>query len=1723
MPRHTALLAPLLLPLVLALASSARAQNTPFTWIEAQDTSAINLKTSDKAKVETAGWGNVDFLSNKNWFQISVDEGNVDAAVPAEGVVLSYKFRPAQAGRNQVWDRIGYEFVRSPFDWRIDNGPWKRISPDELTTDLMPIAEWTEVAWLQLGEANLAAGEHTLDIRLPKTKNGDKTARILYASDALVIAPSFRPNGPNKPGQNSRSARDDRASASTFEMPEPRASGERAQVSLKGDWEVARDDEQSPGRVDVPIERLPAANTLNWGAIAVPGDKNQLRPDLLFAHRIWYRTHVQVPTAQAGRSFFLNFPLNNLNTTVYVNGTLCGFNKNPFAPFDVDVSKAIKPGANEICVGIRDAWYGRQSNPDEPMKLRRTWNLPEKFFHEGFQDFAYPVWNCSQSGLLNTPTLVTAGPAYASDVFVKPRVGLKQLQAEVTLSNPAQAAASGEVRWEAVDSAGRVAKAFRPQPFSVAAGQSSVLNLSDGWADAKLWWPDQPTMYRLRTRVVNRAGQVLDESETPFGFREWTTDGTQYKLNNIVWHLWAELTGGATKEEYKANYLKHGQRTMRFVTAGQAGDSSLWFGLETPQALSWMDQNGITVRRNTTLDGETIGYKFSEDDPKLKAKYGTEIKQELMDNWRDQCVAQVRGERNHPSIQIWSLENEFAYINLINLLGNSPNMDRYEAEITKCAQAVQAIDPTRSIMIDGGGATKLQTLPTHGSHYVATLDASYPDKAYEANPLGGGRGRWEWDQKRPRFLGEDFFATGINPADYAMFGGEDAFQGKAQAKPAVGRVYRMLQEGYRWGGYNAAWHFWVGEETASNQYGANAERAALVREYDWTFGSGQNISRTVGLFNDSHYDEPLTFSWNLSVGGKSVQSKSAVYNVAPGTNQKFKVELAMPVVQDRAEGQWTLSLKAGGREVFRDVKDLSVLNPNPNVSPAVSRRADFGVQVLADAQLKPRIKPALRPGARAPEVRSLPAVYDPKGEVSKYLKSINVPFVALNSLENLPQDAQALVVGRDALSVADSTSSALAAFASGGRRVIVLEQGNPLKFQALPAEMESTPGEGRIGFIEDATSPVLSGLRDKDFFTFGPSGVLYRQPYLKPTRGAKSLLQVDERLSKTALVQVPVGSGLMLLSQVEIAQNLGSNVVAQKLLRNLLGYAATYKQQFRSVAALVSDPALQHALDGIGLKYSAASDVLQVLGDAKIQLAIVSGTPANLHALAANKARLNAFNARGGTLVLCGVGPDGLADYNKVVGFEHMMRPSKRERVLFSSPKNPLSAGLSTSDIVLLSGQRMFGWTADEYVAEDMFSNVVDYDEVASFGKSSFGGYNNITNGFFSADGWPLIINVEIPKDAAGNLQPFDLPIELPKPQTIREFAWVGNTFYYPQTEVKLSFEGKNTQTFATAPNTEPQTFEVKPPQQARNLTLTISKWSAKENVKPLVGIDNIYLKAARPPDFYDKVKPFFNVGGMMHYPRGSGGIILCNLAFKDSEPVAVNVLKKRNILSAVLHNLQAPFGGAKTIIAGANLNYAPVDISRQANQFRSERGWFGDKSFSFAALPTGRQQFGGVPFDVYDFPTSPVPTSIMLGGANVPGNLPEQVNGIPVNRKADALFFLQAARIDQRRNSDELKANKKLEMARYVVHYADGSTENVPIYAEIDVDDYKQKAPAALPGAQVGWVAPYAGTEFSAVAYVKTWNNPKPDVAIASVDLQYGADRRGVPALLALTAANAR
>jgi hypothetical protein len=181
------LFAALVIAVVPSLCPAAAALD--FVWLEGEQPSRVNVpQRSD-------GVGRPEFLSERGWFRIAIESNQVEREAPAEGVLVDYAFEAPAAGEYDVWARIGYEFARSPFDWRLDSGPWNAVSPEDLTTDLMELSFWTEVAWRKLGRQPLSAGAHTLSFRVPKTKDAQgKPQRMLFALDCLCLtAGEFHP------------------------------------------------------------------------------------------------------------------------------------------------------------------------------------------------------------------------------------------------------------------------------------------------------------------------------------------------------------------------------------------------------------------------------------------------------------------------------------------------------------------------------------------------------------------------------------------------------------------------------------------------------------------------------------------------------------------------------------------------------------------------------------------------------------------------------------------------------------------------------------------------------------------------------------------------------------------------------------------------------------------------------------------------------------------------------------------------------------------------------------------------------------------------------------------------------------------------------------------------------------------------------------------------------------------------------------------------------------------------------------------------------------------------------------------------------------------------------------------------------------------------------------------------------------------------------------------
>ncbi len=1628
-------------------AFAAQAEEPACMWIEGEDTTSI-VPDSVKPLIEPQASSEV---SNGKWLRLNLDPHKIP-----DNCIFSYSTQAAQAGDYELWMHIGFEKIRAGIDWRIDQGEWKNISAEDYTVDVRELGIWAPVAWLHAGKVALTAGNHTVQFRLAHSSDDIKKNQMIFALDAFCfVKGTFHPDGVLKPGDTSWKTDEDKAAAAKiFVIPTPHEAAQTT-TSLAGPWQYAGDDEFEVTDRLGPVLAAPPADGFNWHAINVPGSRNALLPKQTYIHRYYLKTRLKAPAELAGHSVVLHLPYPNMIATVFINGQQAGWTKLPLTPYDCDITTLIKPGQeNDLCVAFKDFFYGLAN----PANVKHPMYMPMEFWHHQTTSLLdMPVLGNYTSGFVwAEPTILVGGKAYTADVFAIPSVKNKTLGLEITVHNPTGSPITARLSNEVLPLLGGAPeKIFAVQNITIPAGQDQVVKMSESWTDPRLWWTDDPQQYRIISRL-SIAGNPTDERKTTFGFREWTWDGPDFKLNGIPWHGFADCDTNEIE-----GMRPKGQSMMR-----------LWGAVaKTFDAyLDECDSKGMPVRRTGIFDGEGVA-----------GFYNLENK-DLWNNYRAQLLAWTKAQRNHPSIFIWSIENEITFIN-----GHCTNHDKITTEeMKKTTDLLMALDPTRPVMVDGGNALLDESLPVYGGHYMEAPLNTLPGGAYDKAAYAH-RQVWPITQDKPILFGESCFVLGTSLEDHATVVGEAAFTGRAEAGPGIGRELRMYSEAYRWLGIN--FHFWAGGQDPI-YYKAWQPMAILSRHWDWTFATGDKVSREFGIFNDTRHGEPITFTWNIAINGKKVSAGSSIHTVAPGLNEKFIETLSMPLVETRQEGVLTLSLSQGGKEVFNDTKDVSIL-------PAtITSLKSLGVPAAGRV-----------------------AVFDPEGSVKTFLTGLKVPFDEVSTLDKLPAAAKVLIIGKDGLDSAASTSSVFAGWTSSGKVAILLEQKNALKFQGLPGKMATAENAGGIGFPDDTGSPVLNDLKEKDFIDWGADGILYRQAYAKPTSGGASIIQCDMKLANCGLVEMPSGDGLLLLSQLTIAENLKTSIVAQRLLLNLLHYADQYKLTYRdTVVVAQTNPQLKKAVDAIDLKYTPVNNELTAIGKAGA-IAILDASPSCLKNLASAPDKVKEFTAAGGWIILNNLTPDGLADFNKLVGIEHLIRPFHSEKVTWSAVRNPLAAGISSGDISFGNGHQIVPWRAGEWPDANGFSYVVDVDDVAPFCTSTYGKWTNAINNFTQADGaWQLIQNLP-PSQAI-------VPMTLPRPEKLLTLTWVSDVNYQGTTKIQLTVNGKD-YTFDTVPDGTLQTFPIPDQPTTTAATLKVVGWTHdpakmagdKKDLE-LVGIDNIALQVARPNSFYQKVKPFLNIGAIVEYPLGSGGVILCNVNFRDTEENPLNASKKHNLLSGILHKLKAPFSTGKSIVAGADLIFTPIDISKQANQFRGDKGWFGDKEHSFADLPTGKQTLANVSYDIYHFTTSIVPEAIMLSGNNVPGNLPQQVAGIPVNHKADALFFLQAARIDIRMNADEIKSFKKYEMADYVIHYADGMDESVPVYAEISVDNYLQDSPTAIPKAQIAWTSPYHNGG-CAVAYSMQWNNPHPEVEIKSIDFVYGPDRRGVPTLLALTVAS--
>jgi beta-lactamase regulating signal transducer with metallopeptidase domain len=189
----------------------------------------------------------------------------------------------------------------------------------------------------------------------------------------------------------------------------------------------------------------------------------------------------------------------------------------------------------------------------------------------------------------------------------------------------------------------------------------------------------------------------------------------------------------------------------------------------------------------------------------------------------------------------------------------------------------------------------------------------------------------------------------------------------------------------------------------------------------------------------------------------------------------------------------------------------------------------------------------------------------------------------------------------------------------------------------------------------------------------------------------------------------------------------------------------------------------------------------------------------------------------------------------------------------------------------------------------------------------------------------------------------------------------------------------------------------------------------------------------------------------------------------------------------------------------GAKRSFSLIDLQSWSNQPLNESFHSGQyEGNNLASLPQGEQTLGSVPFRIGK--------QLVQLGSRI--NRPDKVESIKVGRKLSKLNILHAT---------GYIADDGTEIAQYTIHYEDGTTATIPVvYGEDVLDWWKYPFSGEPTRGKVVWNGENepAKREFDATLrlYMTTWDNPKPDVRISSIDYAVAGDTQCVPFCVAMT-----
>jgi hypothetical protein len=423
---------------------------------------------------------------------------------------------------------------------------------------------------------------------------------------------------------------------------------------------------------DFPDASASTFDDVKWDSVGLPHSFSEpyFASSKFYVGYGWYRKHFAVPKAWRGKHINLEFDGVFQVAEIFVNGRRIGEHKGGYTGFTFDITDAVKTGDNVVAVRVNNFWNAQIA----PRAGEHTFS----------------------GGIYRNVRLVVTAPlhvAWYGTFVTTPQVSKESgtVNVKTEIVNDSGKSKSAAVKTEVLDADGKLVAEMQSTQ-TVAANSTSIFDQTSATiANPKLWHPNHPYLYSVKTMVLDD-GKAVDDFTSPLGFRwfQFTADqgfflnGEHYYFKGVDAHQDHAGWGDAVAD---SGFY----RDVKMVK-----DAGFDFirGSHYPHAPAFADacdRLGILFWSENCFWG-TAPFKnpwgASAYPPQLENQPGFD--QSVKDSLRDM----IRINRNHPSIIVWSMDNEVFFT-------EKSTLPRVRELLRQTVALAHELDPTRPAAIGG--------------------------------------------------------------------------------------------------------------------------------------------------------------------------------------------------------------------------------------------------------------------------------------------------------------------------------------------------------------------------------------------------------------------------------------------------------------------------------------------------------------------------------------------------------------------------------------------------------------------------------------------------------------------------------------------------------------------------------------------------------------------------------------------------------------------------------------------------------------------------------------------------------------------------------------------------------------------------------------------------------------------------------------------------------------